>query len=74
MNISDITAEYLDISIEYLDIDPEYPFFSVYVHPEKSIFDLNKISLNQANLCIVIRSKKSFFDLEKFLDCFYSLN
>ena len=33
-----------------------------------------KFSLNQTNLCIAIRSKKSFFDLKEFLDCFFSSN
>ena len=42
--------------------------------PEKSFFDSTKISLNQTNLCIDIRSKKSFLDLKKFLDCFFPLN
>ena len=38
---------------------------------EKSFFDTKKISLKQRNLCIAIRSKKSFFDLKKSLDCFF---
>ena len=43
-------------------------------HPEKSLIDSKKISLNQTNLCIATPSKKSFFDLKKFLVCFFSLN
>ena len=44
------------------------------MQPEKSFFDSKKTSLNQTNLCIAVRSKKAFFDLNKFLDCFFSLN
>ena len=33
-----------------------------------------KVSLNQTNLCIVMGSKKSFFESKKFVDCFFSLN
>ena len=43
------------------------------LHPERSFFDLKNISLNQTNLCIAIRPKKSFFNLKKFLDCFFHL-
>ena len=47
--------------------------WSIYrpLDPEKSFFDLKKISLKQTNLCIAIRLKKSFFYLWKFLDCFF---
>ena len=44
------------------------------IHPEKSFFDSNNIFLNQKNLYIAIRPKKSLFDLKKFLDYFFSLN
>ena len=39
------------------------------IYPEKSFFYSKKFYLNQTNLCIL--SKKSFFDLNKFLDCFF---
>ena len=58
----------LDIPAEYLDITTEY------IHQEKSSCDSNKVSLNQTNSYIVIRSKKSFFYLKKFLDWFFPLN
>ena len=45
-----------------------------HVTTRKKCFASNKISSNQTNLCIAIRSTKSFFDLKKFLDCFFSLN
>ena len=44
------------------------------MHPEKSFFDSKKISLNQRNFCIAIRSKNSFFDLKKFLDYFFPVD
>ena len=42
--------------------------------PKESFFDSKKISLNQTNLCIALRSKKGFFGLKKSFDCFFSLN
>ena len=44
------------------------------LHSKKIFFDSNKISLNQTNLCIAIWPKKSFFDLKKCLDYFFSVN
>ena len=46
--------------------------YSEFFHiPRKKFLWLKKIVLNQTNLFIAIRSKKSFFDLKKFLDCFF---
>ena len=42
---------------------------------QKKVSLIKKIFFfNKTNFCIVIRAKKSFFDLKEFLDCFLSLN
>ena len=41
--------------------------------PRKKFLRLQKIYLNQTNLCIAVRPEKSFFDLKKFLDFFSKL-
>ena len=43
-------------------------------YTQKKFSLIQNISLNETNLCIAIRSNKSFFDGKKFLDCFISLN
>ena len=53
-------------------INAEYTQKNIYSQGKVSL--IKKDSLNQINLHFAIRSKKSFFDLKKFLDCFISLN
>ena len=43
------------------------------IYPEKTFVELKKLSLNQRNSNIDIRSKKHLFDLKKFFIGFYIL-